>query len=297
MKKTLSLLFVLLLVSSLAVPASAKVVSTVGDWVVEKINDDTEFEIDNCTSTAENITVITDVGGIPVTSIGSHAFANNTTVKTLTATAPLKKICEYAFLNATSLCSVTLPSTLSVIETAAFSGASSLTSVNLEDTSLVTVSAYAFMNTGLTSVTLPSTCTTVENNAFLNCSSLKSVTIPSGVTAIGGEAFSGCENLVIYCEKGSYALTYAKENGVDYVVTDAESYLLGDANGDGVVTVLDATRIQRLLAKLTDDPTGIIAVRGDANQNGILEVVDATIIQRYLAKIEVPYSVGETFYY
>lgn len=66
------------------------------------------------------------------------------------------------------------------------------------------------------------------------------------------------------------------------IPASAYSYLLGDADGDDIVTILDATHIQRVLADLTDDDDGMIALRGDTNKDG-LDILDATRIQRWLA--------------
>ncbi|MBQ4150722.1 MAG: leucine-rich repeat protein [Clostridia bacterium] len=50
--------------------------------------------------------------------------------------------------------------------------------------------------------------------AFFECSSLTESVIPNRVTSIGGMAFYGCSNLTVLCNEGSYADTYAKENGM-----------------------------------------------------------------------------------
>ena len=68
-----------------------------------------------------------------------------------------------------------------------------------------------------------------------------------------------------------------------------QTILLGDADGDGKVSILDATRIQRYLAGLTDE---IEEKAADVNENGI-DILDATYIQRWLAGFEVEYAIGE----
>lgn len=63
-----------------------------------------------------------------------------------------------------------------------------------------------------------------------------------------------------------------------------EQYLVGDVNGDGQVSVMDATFIQRYLVQqeeLTDEQL----LAADVDGNGIIEVMDATQIQRYIAQI------------
>ncbi|MDO4747947.1 MAG: dockerin type I repeat-containing protein [Eubacteriales bacterium] len=61
--------------------------------------------------------------------------------------------------------------------------------------------------------------------------------------------------------------------------------LLGDANQDGQVTVIDATTIQKHLVELlTLDDIGMLLA--DVNEDGTVSVMDATLIQRWVAKID-----------
>lgn len=71
-----------------------------------------------------------------------------------------------------------------------------------------------------------------------------------------------------------------------------EPYLTGDADGDGKITIDDATMIQRVLAKLTPDD-GTISRRCDADGKG-LNISDATDIQRVLAGYDNVYNIGES---
>ena len=71
------------------------------------------------------------------------------------------------------------------------------------------------------------------------------------------------------------------------------SYLLGDTDDDHMVTILDATEIQRVLAGLKKDESGVVAKRGKITGNK-LQIIDATMIQRYLAGFENPYEIGKT---
>ena len=78
------------------------------------------------------------------------------------------------------------------------------------------------------------------------------------------------------------------------VRTAAATYILGDADTDGVVTVLDATAIQRKLASI---PTAFSKEAADADRDGVTAIIDATYIQRWLAKIQAPEGIGEVFTY
>lgn len=58
-------------------------------------------------------------------------------------------------------------------------------------------------------------------------------------------------------------------------------FFKGDVNGDGLVTVIDATLVQRCLAETEHN---IPLQAADVNGDGALTVEDATMIQRYLAE-------------
>lgn len=72
-----------------------------------------------------------------------------------------------------------------------------------------------------------------------------------------------------------------------------EKYILGDVDGSGGVEIVDATIIQRKLAKLAVDNYDEIAA--DADADGEITIVDATTIQRYLAKLLKNSNVGKEF--
>ena len=72
-----------------------------------------------------------------------------------------------------------------------------------------------------------------------------------------------------------------------------DSYgLLGDANEDGIINVMDATTVQKYLAGLSSlSDTGMYLA--DVDSNGIVNIMDATTIQKYLAGLETGYQIGE----
>ncbi len=74
-------------------------------------------------------------------------------------------------------------------------------------------------------------------------------------------------------------------------------YLLGDANGDGVIGTTDITKMQRILARLDHSMDDMMRQRCDINHSGDLALPDVTILQRKLARMEVAFPVGETRFY
>lgn len=82
---------------------------------------------------------------------------------------------------------------------------------------------------------------------------------------------------------------FGAENGLVIV---RPKTLKGDANGDGEVTLLDATLVQRYLANVRTDVPFVVLMNADIDGNGVLESVDVTYIQRHLLEMEIPYQVG-----
>lgn len=80
-----------------------------------------------------------------------------------------------------------------------------------------------------------------------------------------------------------------------FVITSVyatEQYLLGDADGDGMIMIVDCTFIQRDIAGLAE----IKAVNrsaSDVDSDGEICILDATAIQRYLAEMKSNCPIGE----
>ena len=182
---------------------------------------------------------------------------------------------------------------------------------------ITSVGEYAFTDTSITSVSLGKNITEIKNNAFINvttltsvelndsltsigslafagCTGLSELIIPASVNTIADDAFDNCNELMIKCYTDSFAHQYAEANDIEYVLLDAPvevTFILGDADGDEVVSVLDATKVQRVLAALDSDEDGKIALRGDVNGDS-LTILDATAIQRWIADYEVNDPIG-----
>ena len=73
-------------------------------------------------------------------------------------------------------------------------------------------------------------------------------------------------------------------------ISGSAGYILGDADGDGEISILDATVIQRKLVNLA--VASFDEKAADVDGKG-LDITDATYIQRYLAEMDIPYPVGE----
>ena len=75
----------------------------------------------------------------------------------------------------------------------------------------------------------------------------------------------------------------------------AASYLLGDADLNGEVNIVDATTIQRYVAEMI--PLSETALKAaDVDQDGEVSIVDATWLQRYDIKTKAPEDIGTEVY-
>lgn len=156
---------------------------------------------------------------------------------------------------------------------------------------IVKIDSYAFAtNTTVQEVILSDQITSISDGAFAQCGNLTKLVIPDSVTQISDHAFQSSDQVVIYATADSYAITYAKENEIACVCI--ETYVLGDANGDGEITLMDATVIQRYLSYLPVSAPDIVARNGDITGEGI-EVSAAAWIQRHVDKMVIPYEVGK----
>lgn len=81
---------------------------------------------------------------------------------------------------------------------------------------------------------------------------------------------------------GAYGLSDEAFN-VTFNFEPNKETLLGDVNGDGEITVVDATILQKYIVGQTtlDDETLNVA---DVNKDGAITVVDATLIQKFVVK-------------
>ena len=68
--------------------------------------------------------------------------------------------------------------------------------------------------------------------------------------------------------------------------------LLGDADLDGKVDLVDATLIQRCDARMVKLSEKAIPA-ADVDQDGEVSIIDATWIQRYMAQLNAPEGIGK----
>jgi len=82
------------------------------------------------------------------------------------------------------------------------------------------------------------------------------------------------------------------EAWAQFRVVESLPAILGDVDGDGVVTINDATMIQKCIAEF-EMPDNFVLKACDTNGDGRITISDATEIQKYVAEYEIPYPIGK----
>lgn len=177
-----------------------------------------------------------------------------------------QNLAEYAFYYNRNIKAVKIPGSVKTIGEGTFGECSGLIAAMLED-GVESIGLFAFRGSGL-----------------------RDIVIPDSVTQIDKDAFYGCpDNLVIHCDKGSYAETFAKENGIgfDYNTDDPTAIKYGDVNGDGNIDMLDVLLIRKYIAK---QPIALDIKIADVTCDGYVDMLDVLLIRKYIAK--QPVSLG-----
>ena len=168
-----------------------------------------------------DISIPGTINGVPVTAIGSNAFANCSGLTSVVVPSSITSIGSGAFANCGStLTAAFFQGNAPNSDASVFAGDPGLTAYYLVGATgwgstyegiaalqlpfTYTTSGSAVTITGYTgsggNVIIPSTInslpvTVIGNNAFYGCTSLTSVTIPTTVTTVGDYAFANCTSL------------------------------------------------------------------------------------------------------
>lgn len=173
----------------------------------------------------------------------------------------------------------------------AFEGCVGLTRITIPD-SVKCLGAFAFCGCSeITSITIPDTVTYIGNFAFSGCSNLTSVTIPQSVENVNYCAFGyernnkKIEKFTIYGYKNTAAEKYANENRFKFIILEDITHpiVIGDSDGDSVVTAKDRINLSRYLAKWSGYES-INVSAADVNNDSKVNAKDRIILARHLAK-------------
>ena len=288
-RRILVALLALLVSLCVCVQANAEAVYVVNGYAYNILNN-SSIAICGWEGESTDLVIPESIVGRNVVSVASRALKDNTELTSVDFSNAnyISTIEMEAFYGCTGLTEVDLPRTVTAMGDSVFQNCTSLQTVNIHAT-MTSIPEMCFYNcTSLTEVTIPPSVTEIRKFAFGNCTSLDYIEIPETVTNIVSSAFRN-DNVTIGCYFNSYAYQFAKDNNMPFVLLD--SYLLGDANGDGYVNINDVTAIQCHLAEL-ESLEGIYLHAADANQDGTVDIADATVIQMYLAEYEMEHPIG-----
>ena len=153
-------------------------------------------------------------------------FAECSSLTSIDIPDGITSITDYMFFYCSSLTNIDIPDSVTSIGRYAFRGCSSLTSIDIPE-GVTEIETCAFCEcSSLTSIYIPEGVTEIRSDTFAYCSNLTSVYIPASVDYIGNGAFNPvADGFTIYGEPGSYAETYAKENGIAFSAVESSPML------------------------------------------------------------------------
>lgn len=180
-----------------------------------------------------------------------------------------------------------IPDSVTIIGDKAFGMCNNLTDITIPS-SVTTICDCAFYwCENLKEINIPHGVTTIGKNAFQDCTKATKISIPVTVTSIGDFAFGALRNLTdIY-----YGGTEEDWNNINFVgeiMPDkyAENIAfhfksLGDADGDGEISVKDVILLRRFLTG--SSAVTITEATADVYRNGRIDVKDIITLRRFIA--------------
>ncbi len=254
---------------------------------------------------------------------GNHLLSVRASVSgAYSVPAGTKAISEDAFFQCTSITDINIPNSVTGIYDGAFRKCTALKNINVAldngnysaqngvlyskdgskliscpvsntattmtlNNGVKSIADYAFYgNKNISSVKLTKNVKSVGEYAFYDCNNLNRVEIPESVDYIGDWAFAQAEKVTMYVVSGSYAENYAKEKEVkyDYISIEEPSAIIGDANGDGKISAIDARMVLKMAAN-GQTPTAEELALLDTNGDGKISTIDARNILKMAASV------------
>lgn len=181
-----------------------------------------------------------------ITKIGNNAFQESGLLH-IELPETVTEMGDGAFYWCSDLKSVSIHGNPVEIPRSAFTNCLSLTQVELSN-DIQRISENAFAGCGsLEHMALPENLEQIGEYAFMDCGRLQVIYIPKSVREISPTAFYGCrDTMVITGESGSYAETYAAENGFLFYESGPEEWFddgvldLGKAEEGEAITRIPA---------------------------------------------------------
>lgn len=181
-------------------------IKTMGDGVFKDCSSLQEIEVEN-----------------GVTSLGNNVFYNCDALMTVALPSSVITLGNSVFYDCDILRSIILPDSITSVGSSLFYDCDALTSVQLgKGITSIPTSCFEHCDV-LESLVLPYRVASIGANAFKDCVKFTSITIPRATTSIESTAFSYPAILTIYGVAGTYAETFAAENGINFVSNEVNA--------------------------------------------------------------------------
>lgn len=155
----------------------------------------TEVSITACSTSATHVSIMSEIDGYNIVSIGEEAFAECTSLQALSIPSSVTEIGDAAFYGCTSLTLLTIPNSVTEIPAGCFFECTALEELNLGEAT-VSIGDMAFgYCTALEELTLPDTVESIGDQLFYYCTALQTVSIPDQLTELGSYTFYGCMSM------------------------------------------------------------------------------------------------------
>ncbi|MBQ3256416.1 MAG: leucine-rich repeat protein [Oscillospiraceae bacterium] len=253
-------------------------------------------------------------------TIGTYAFKNCDVLKTVTIPNKVTKLGGDVFYDCDALTTVTLGNAVQSIGTRCFYDCDVLTDVTMADAvtalgaeafyhcdklknvklsrNLSTIPSKAFYEcVELEEITIPYYVTKVEASAFNSCPKLLKAVMPRGVTEIGNLAFSYPDRMVVHGVPGTYAETWASDNGYKFVANDvpatavkleAENTTMNNSASQTLkLTVTPADFTDAISWKSSDEKVIKVDDRGNVKAVGVGEATVRVTVGRLTESIKL----------
>ena len=227
---TLLIIALALVTLTIFLPTPVKADGTGDSGVSYKVSDDgTYVIITGYDEQFPNLSIESEIDGLPVKEIAESAFQNCVDIYSVTIPDSVERIGEKAFRDCPNLVSVKLSASLKAIPFEAFRDCRLLTSVTLPD-GLERIESFAFQGTGI-----------------------RKMKIPASVNYIGHDVFMLCENIRLDVSENALAADYAERYSVNTEFRGTTLYfmlmmILGSAVAIAVGLVIVAL-LRRYFAK------------------------------------------------
>ena len=186
----------------------------------------------------------------------------------------------YAAFSFCSLKSINIPDGVEVITDYAFAYSAEIEIIEIPDT-VVYLGEDAFDScTSLKGAILSASLTSIYDYVFYGCDKMTEIVIPDSISSIEPTAFIVTHLSTVYGVTGSYAETFAVDNGFDYIDIDYFNYN-GDMNMDKICNETDFDELMQISVGNTE-PTLLQRKLGDLNSDGVIDGFDLSKMDRLI---------------